>query len=593
MCTVTYLSTKDGRLITSNRDENIERGLASAPDLRKIGTVTLAYPTDPKSQGTWIATKDSGEIVVLLNGAFKNHVKKAAYRQSRGIILLEIIKAPSPLKHFGNSDFTGIEQFTLIISTDEKLYECRWDGLSKHILEKDRFGSYIWSSATLYSNAVSALREKWFCAWRMKNKEITQMDAMFFHHFTGEGDSESSLVMDLENGISTMSITSVLATKRQVNMVHCDLKEDVTYTKTINRSFALNNYFKKLGRHVRTLKIKTLNWEYWPMHLVYAPMYLYWFYLSLKARSLFFFSAANPMRQHSGFAMEKKSDCYKHLPQQCYPKSIGFNSQTSTTDLLLALKKKEMDFPVIVKPEIGERGTGVKLVKTLPDLVQYVQSAKTDFLVQEFVTFEKEIGIFYYRMPSDKSGTLTGVVEKELLSVKGDGTSTIAALLNKNDRHFLQLPLLETTNPLALLEILKVDEERLLVPFGNHCRGALFTDVSHKISPSLIDVIDRVCKHLPEFYFGRLDIKYHSWEKLLQGEDFYIMEINGAASEPAHMYDPKHSIFFAWREIKKHWDLLYKISMVNARRSNKPLMNTAQGIKLLRAHIAYNKMLRE
>jgi hypothetical protein len=32
-------------------------------------------------------------------------------------------------------------------------------------------------------------------------------------------------------------------------------------------------------------------------------------------------------------------------------------------------------------------------------------------------------------------------------------------------------------------------------------------------------------------------------EELEQGINFSIVELNGAASEPTHIYDPKHSLF--------------------------------------------------
>ena len=41
------------------------------------------------------------------------------------------------------------------------------------------------------------------------------------------------------------------------------------------------------------------------------------------------------------------------------------------------------------------------------------------------------------------------------------------------------------------------------------------------------------------------------------------MELNGANSEPAHIYDPKTSLIDAYKAIFKHWNILFDISTAN------------------------------
>jgi hypothetical protein len=132
-----------------------------------------------------------------------------------------------------------------------------------------------------------------------------------------------------------------------------------------------------------------------------------------------------------------------------------------------------------------------------------------------------------------------------------------------------------------------------LVPYGNHCRGAKFIDCSERITAELVDVVDRICRQIPDFYYGRLDLKFTSWEHLLQEKSFSIIEVNGAGSEPTHMYDPGHSLFFAWKEIMRHWRLLYRISLTNAEQRNIPLMSTRQGWRMIIAHTRYLKILEQ
>jgi len=342
---------------------------------------------------------------------------------------------------------------------------------------------------------------------------------------------------------------------------------------------------------LRIIAIKTFNWEFWPMHVIYAPMYFYWFYLSARAGTLFFFSAANPSRKNAGFAMEKKSDSYAHLPQQYYPKTILCQQDTPAAKLKMMLADKNIDFPLIAKPDMGERGAGVKFIKTFTDLVEYNKLCSTECLVQEFIDYPNEVGIFYYRLPGAKNGYITGIVGKEFLTLTGDGTSNMESLIKNRSRYLLQLNTLRALYGNRLEEILPSGEEKVLMPYGNHCKGAKFIDLSFMINEKLTIAIDNICKQVPEFYFGRLDIKFNSWEELEKAEKFSIIELNGAASEPTHMYDPKHSIFFAWKEIKRHWDLLYEISKKNAEGNNLPLMNAKEGLKMLREHSKHIKGL--
>jgi uncharacterized protein with NRDE domain len=592
MCTVSYIPTYEGIIITSNRDENDLRAHAIPPSEENFGRYKLLYPRDPGTGGTWIAIRNTGEVAVLLNGAFENHIKLQSYRKSRGLILLEIIQSKSPEKLFEALDLSGIENFTLLIYRNKQLWEYRWDGLEKYKESKNPDMPHIWSSATLYSGPARKNREQWFSSWLEEESEIDQQKIIDFHQSAGQEDKENSLVMK-RSTISTVSISSVKIKPTEIIMRYEDLKQGrikqssvQVVEKNIRPSIP-----ESFGIAIRNILTRTFNWEFWPMHLIYAPMYFYWFYLSARAGSLFFFSAANPGRKNAGFAMEKKSDSYAFLPPEYYPNTILCEQNTTPEALRTMLENKAIDFPLIAKPDIGERGTGVKLIKSFKELIDYSKCSSTDFLVQEFIDYPNEAGIFYSRLPGSQCGQITGIVGKQFLSLSGDGKSTMESLIKNKPRHLLHLKMLRELYGNQLGQILPKGEENILVPYGNHCRGAKFIDMSFMISEKLTSTIDKVCKQVPEFYFGRLDIKFHTWEELENAEKFSIIELNGAASEPTHMYDPKHSIFFAWKEIKRHWDLLYKISKANSGKKALSLMSTTEGMQMLRKHSKHIKGL--
>ncbi len=328
--------------------------------------------------------------------------------------------------------------------------------------------------------------------------------------------------------------------------------------------------------------IRLFKWEYWSFAAVYSPIYFYWFYLSAKARSFFFFAAANPSIEYGGFLMECKSDIYKLMPPAFYPKTVLVHPEQSAADIIERVNATEPAFPLIVKPDIGAKGKGVKKVHTMEALLAFVKSAPLPMLVQEYIPYTTEAGIFYYRYPWQEKGHISGIVAKTFLTVTGDGTSSLLELLNRQERYILQVPALQKLPDLDLAEILQRGVKKVLVPFGNHARGALFTDASNAITPALEAAIDKICKQIPGFYYGRMDIMFESLALLEKGERFSIIELNGAGSEPTHMYDPAHSLWFAWKEIIRHWKILHRISTWLHRQQKVPYLTVRQGLRMFR-----------
>ena len=308
---------------------------------------------------------------------------------------------------------------------------------------------------------------------------------------------------------------------------------------------------------------KLLNWEYWNTNVVYFPIFFYWLFLSIKARSLGFFNASNPRIINGGFALESKKAIYDLIPKQYYPETLFFKANQKLETVIHAIEEAKIRFPFIIKPDMGLQGLRVEKIYTWEELGTYLQKTDYAFLVQDCINYPLEIGLFYYRMPNEKKGTITGIVYKDFLIVIGNGTNTIQQLIEQNPRFALQLDTLKQKFGEKLNEVLPLNAVLNLVPFGNHVRGSKFTDVSHWINEKLTETFNNICLQIPDFYFGRLDIMFQSREDLEQGKNFSIIELNGAGSEPTHMYDPKHSIFFAWKEIIKHYDILYKISALN------------------------------
>ncbi len=335
---------------------------------------------------------------------------------------------------------------------------------------------------------------------------------------------------------------------------------------------------------MKTFKLyihKLLHWEYWPFDIVYIPMYFVWFYYSAKARSFFFFNAANPRIKNAGFLMESKKEIYDIIPVQHIPKTLFFKNGTAAAEVLKTLAESGISFPCIAKPDIGCKGRGVEKMYEAGQVVTYLSRINMDFLIQELILFPEEVGIFYGRIPGEADGFITGIVAKEFLIIKGDGVSTITELLVNEPRYHFQLTALQKIYGEELQTVLEKGAVKNLVPFGNHARGAKFIDVSHWADEKFNRNFDLICKQIPEFYFGRLDIMYKNLEDLKEGKNFSIIELNGAGSEPTHIYDPGHSIFFAWKEIARHFNLLCTISIKNNKRGF-PYLTVKEGLQMFK-----------
>jgi D-alanine-D-alanine ligase-like ATP-grasp enzyme len=309
-----------------------------------------------------------------------------------------------------------------------------------------------------------------------------------------------------------------------------------------------------------------------------------WAFYALKSRTIFFFNASNPMMKNGGFMAESKKEIYDVIPQKYYPKTNLVLEKSNFQNVISEIEKSQIKFPFIAKPDIGLRGSAVKKIHSFDELKTYHSKANFDYLVQDLIPYTNEVGIFYVRFPNENNGKLTGIVAKEYVIIEGDGKATMEQLIRANPRYELQIENIKKDFGTQFNEILEKGKKLNLMPYGNHARGAKFIDASNLISDKLTKVIDDMCQEIPEFYFGRLDVMYDNWNDLEYGKNFAIVEVNGAASEPTHIYDPKHSLFFAWKELARHITYMYKISVQNHKRGF-PYLNHREGMKEYKLHL--------
>lgn len=312
------------------------------------------------------------------------------------------------------------------------------------------------------------------------------------------------------------------------------------------------------------------NWEYWPPYLSNIPIVFYWFLYALRSRSLLFFTNVNPSIPTGGLFGESKSNILKLIPENHLPGYLLVRSpgKLPLNRLINLMEAQKIIFPCIVKPDVGERGRGVVKINNPRELQNYHQNQSVPYIIQEYLDLPLEFSILCYSIPgSDKQG-ITSVCQKEFLHVAGNGKSTLRELIEENPRALLQKERLEKAWGNDLLRIPSPDEEVLLEPIGNHCRGTKFLNRNDLISPALEQIFLPVLDKMEGVAYGRFDLRTQSINDLLQHGEFKVMEFNGVGSEPAHVYDPSYSMLRAYRDFKSHWKLLFEIHMAQKRRGN-------------------------
>jgi len=326
--------------------------------------------------------------------------------------------------------------------------------------------------------------------------------------------------------------------------------------------------------------VRLKSWEYWPFGIIQFPFFLYWLWLSLKARSLMFFSASNPRIPTGGMFGESKFEILQSIPSGVIAKSALMPATATREDVLARMRDLQLAFPVIFKPDIGERGWMVKRINSEKDVDNYLSVIRTNFIMQELIDLPLEFGVFYRRYPNEPSGTVTSIVMKEMLTIIGDGYSTFEELIMANERARLQWHVLKEKYRDRLNTVLREGERVELVSIGNHCLGTKFLDGNHLITDELCASFDRISRQIPDFHFGRYDLRAASLRDLARGR-VKILELNGCGAEPAHIYDPANTLAGAMMAMYRHWRDLYRISMENHRRGV-PFMSFKEGLRMYR-----------
>ena len=328
-------------------------------------------------------------------------------------------------------------------------------------------------------------------------------------------------------------------------------------------------------RRIFGFLLRKVRWEFWPPWAAYLPLVPWIAWLALRYRSLTLFTAANPGIPTGGFAGESKSGILTRLSGQ--PGLVpafqtiraGVPPAARVRQALEFMESNGLDYPVVLKPDKGARGAGVAVIRSREELESRLCRAPDDCILQEYVP-GLEFGVFYYRYPGERAGRISSLTEKRFPEVLGDGRSTVEDLILRDQRAVCLAELYLQRSRRAANDIPAAGERVAIAEIGSHCRGAAFVDAGRLWTGQLEQLIDRIAKAHPGFFFGRFDIRAPSIDDLRSGRNLRVLELNGVTSEPTHVYDPAVSLREAYRTMMLHWRIAFEIGALNRARGIRP-----------------------
>jgi hypothetical protein len=342
------------------------------------------------------------------------------------------------------------------------------------------------------------------------------------------------------------------------------------------------------GRARAAVRLARLRrWEFWPAWATYAPVAPWILWLALRHRSPTVFTAANPGIEDGGFVGESKSAILARLPRAWVmpwttvePGPIDARAAAACSSIA-ALGWR---FPIVAKPDAGERGTGVRWLRDEAALRDYLTREPARVLLQVPHDGPFEAGIFYVRSPGAALGRIVSITDKRFPVVIGDGRSTLESLIRTHPRLRLQSDVFLARHAAEAGRVLVAGERLQLARAGNHAQGTEFRNGWWLWTPALEARVDAMAREFEGFYFGRFDVRYRSRDAFRSGEDLAVIELNGVTSEPTHIYDPHASLVAAWRTLMGQWSLAFAIGAANRARGHRPSTLRRLGT-LIRAHL--------
>ena len=321
-----------------------------------------------------------------------------------------------------------------------------------------------------------------------------------------------------------------------------------------------------LGEKLAISLGRAKRWEFWPWWLYYVPIVVWIIWLGIKHRSPMAFTAVNPILGDGGMAGERKHVALDPLQKNAPDLVATFTlvASRSIDERIQSLLEfvERVGLPVVLKPDVGQRGRGVLVARDIDSAQTYLSRFSGDVILQRYVDGE-EFGVFVARSAKTQTPEILSIVHKTFPVVVGDGVSTLHQLILNDARAKLISAMLFKR---WVDELDTVPEQGVivkLVEIGAHSRGSVFLDGNHYASMDLLRTMTRLLDAVPGYSFGRIDLRAPSVDHFREGRGLQVMELNGVSAESAHIYHPDTPILVGYRAMFKQWSLAFVIGKEN------------------------------
>jgi hypothetical protein len=238
MCILSLVRTANSIVLTSNRDEQRVRPNSLPPEIISTKNRKSILARDAQAKGTWLLTDNVGRTAVLLNGAFECHTPTPPYRESRGIILMNLFQEENFKSAFLFYNLENIEPFQVVYLDQTEAFQCVWDGTQKHVFQIDLSTPNVFFSPTLYQREQQELKKNHFLkSFDQANSQEAQ--TLFeFHTSQNEDHSDLNFFMNRENQ-TTKSVTQIELHATHSNYCHWQAWDNQRHDLTLSHVAAI------------------------------------------------------------------------------------------------------------------------------------------------------------------------------------------------------------------------------------------------------------------------------------------------------------------------------------------------------------------
>jgi len=331
-----------------------------------------------------------------------------------------------------------------------------------------------------------------------------------------------------------------------------------------------------------------------PKWLNLVPLVLQWVWLGIRHGSITLPSCANPCITAGGLVGEGKMEYLNIMGETARAATAATTclvaeGAASVADAEAAMRRAGLAYPIVLKPDLGWCGFGVRRVDDAAALRDYLTAFPQgeQVVIQQWINHPGEAGIFYMRDPNQTHGRVIGMVLRHYPRVVGDGLRSVKQLMAADPRA-RRLGRDGASEPCCDADQVPAAGQAVrIATVGSTRVGGMYASGDALITAELTRAIDAIANDMTQFHVGRFDVKYTTPAALRAGV-FTIIEVNGAGSEAVHAWDPSLTLRQAYGIIFRKQKCLFAIGQAMRRQGHRPVGSLA----LARHHLRQQALIK-